>query len=241
MSPRVTMSLSPAVFARTALAVILLLGAMHLVTIAIALRTGAVHAEAHPSAGVGAVIAMFDLNRERNVPTWVSTLLLAAGSITAAWTWTRRRGGRDRIYWLGLAAVFAVMSLDEASELHERLNHRIRPFLDGDAGGLLHYPWVLAAGAAAITLAAVYSGFLLRLPRAVAGRIVLAGALFILGAVGCELFEGVIDSRGGPTTPALMTAFTALIVVEECLEMGATALFTHTLLRYDLDHPPGAG
>jgi hypothetical protein len=235
---RVTITLCPARFARVMAVVIAALAVLHVMTVLLAGATGADHSQAHPSAGVGAVIAMFDLNRERNLPTWISTGLLALCAAGAAWTWSRRRGERDRGYWLGLAGVFGLMSLDEASELHERLNDRLRPMLEGDAGGLLHYPWVLAGGAAAVMLAAVYAGFLYRLPRGIAGRIVLAGCLFVVGAVGCVLFEGVIGARGGPTTPALMAAFTALVVVEECLEMTSAALFVHTLMRHELEHPP---
>ena len=72
-------------------------------------------------------IPLFDLNEERNLPTWWSSVklfLIAALLVAAA---PRLGTSRRGVLFVGLAAlVFAFLSLDEFAAIHEHLGRRTR-------------------------------------------------------------------------------------------------------------------
>ena len=79
----------------------------------------------------GARVYWFNLDKERNLPTWFSGMLFFLFGCTAmaAYYWEERRnreGARFRlpILWLGVAVVGFWMSLDEITILHENLYWR---------------------------------------------------------------------------------------------------------------------
>jgi hypothetical protein len=74
-------------------------------------------------------IHWFNLDKERNLPTWFSgaIMCLLGCAACAAWTCERRLRAAGRncfragVLWLGVAAVAWLMSLDEITILHENL------------------------------------------------------------------------------------------------------------------------
>ena len=108
--------------------------------------------------------------------------------------------------------------------LHERLIVPVRSLVSGS--GFLYYAWVLPYGILVALFLAVYAGFVRRLPAATRRLFLLAGALYVSGALGFELVEGLYASRAGGRL------FAALITVEECLEMLGVVLFIYALLSY---------
>ena len=77
-------------------------------------------------------IRWFNLDSERNIPTWFSGVLffLFGCSAMAAFFWEKKRNAGGQIYfrlpvlWLGIAAAGWFMSLDEITILHENLYWR---------------------------------------------------------------------------------------------------------------------
>lgn len=65
----------------------------------------------------------FNLNKEANIPTWFSTVLLFTISITAiVISWPEKNLGlhhRWRFFWILFAAFYAFLSFDEAAMVHE--------------------------------------------------------------------------------------------------------------------------
>lgn len=171
---------------------------------------------------------MFNLNEEHNLPTVYSALLLlgCAALLAVITTDARRTRSRDARYWSGLAAGFAFMALDEAVTIHELLNAPLRAMLG--ASGPLYFAWVVPYGLLAAAVGLLYARFLLRLPRAIAVRFVVAGLIFVGGAVGVELLQGLMygsyghDYRSAPMELAYL--------VEETMEMFGVAYFIHALL-----------
>jgi len=72
--------------------------------------------------------AKFNVENEANIPTWVSSNLLLLISITAfilARLHTEKAINRiisDRLFWATASAVFAYLSLDEFTQLHESID-----------------------------------------------------------------------------------------------------------------------
>ncbi len=170
----------------------------------------------------------FDLDEEANLPAWFSSgtmLLIAviAGLLAAVETSNRavRRG------WFLIAGTFVLLSLDEASSFHEALMDPLREFLG--VSGAFHYAWVIPA----IPLLLLFAFWALRLlrtlPRALRVRMVLAGVLFAIGAVGMEMVAGVFVADGVDKTAL---AYRIEIMAEETFEITGLVLFATTLIYY---------
>lgn len=173
----------------------------------------------HPFFGIH---RFFDLGQEANLPTLIAALLLlAAGGLLAltALNARRVRGGLVS-YWAVLAAGFVLMGIDEAAQIHEGL---VGHALDHVAGQ--YYMWPVVFVPVVLIVAAAYARFLLRIDRQTAKLLTLSGVIYVGGAVGVELVESVLWSRGvGPSLLAISR------LVEESAELAGVVLLIYTLL-----------
>jgi hypothetical protein len=175
---------------------------------------------------VHGLVNLVDVNGERNIPTVFAALLLAAGGALSIST-AKRAGPRDRPFWLLLGGGFLFMTVDEALQLHEMLVRPMRHLLGGETLGVLYFAWVVPAMAVIATAAIVFPRFLLRLPRRTAAALVIAGAIYLAGAVGMELVGGrYFERRGKDLTYAVLNT------IEETLEFAGVILFITALLEY---------
>ncbi len=161
---------------------------------------------------------LFDLDREDAIPTWFSStvLLLASGLLLAVARVAYRTADRLAGYWLGLAAGFLVLSMDEVAGFHETFN------------SATDTPWTLAGAALVVIIGLGYSRFLIRLPAHLRWRLLLAGTLFVGGAIGVERgADYYVDVYGTDNL-----GYNLLTALEETLEMlGAIALVQTLLLH----------
>jgi hypothetical protein len=172
----------------------------------------------------------FDFNRERNLPTLFSTLLLlaAAGLLFRLGRQARGAFQYQRKYWYLLAGVFLFLTLDEGFQIHEQLSGRTQLVTGLENKGFLRYTWVLPYVAGLAVGALVLFNFLLALPRRIRTLFLLSGAIFVSGAVGLELFEGYVDTHYGDGN-----IYTALLcTLEELMEMTGVILFIYALLTH---------
>ncbi len=170
------------------------------------------------------MVELCSLSYEANLPTWyASSLLLACalllGAIAAD---LGARGGRHRARWIGLAAGFGYMSLDEAIEIHEHLGGRF----GGD--GLLYFDWVIPALVIVAVVGALYVPFLRDLPPRRRRQFVIAGAIFVTGAVGTELPLGWWTARAGTDN----VVYASIDWVEEALELLGVTCFLLALAEH---------
>lgn len=159
----------------------------------------------------------FDIGAEGNVAVWyASTLwfLLGLCAVLAALLAPRHRPS----WWL-FAAVSVVAAADEAAALHERmifLGDRLRVHLPFD----VFYSWVIPGTIIAVVVAALLARLVLALRRRVTWTLVLAGAVFLLGALVIETVTGFVELDAGAFTPL----YTALTYLEEALELVGVSL-----------------
>lgn len=172
------------------------------------------------------ILPLFDFNNEGNLPTLFSVLLLIGAAallfvLGAADAHATRRG------WYWLSAVFVFLALDEGAGIHDSLTLPLRTLLGTD--GILYFAWVipyaLLVGAVFVTSIPL----LRRLPAVTRNLFLLAGALYVGGALGIELVEGWQVTRDGGQK---LVAFFAWVALEESLEMIGVAVFIHALLRH---------
>lgn len=154
---------------------------------------------------------------EANLWAWSSSMALALLAVTfAACAAARRGAGRSWRAPASLAAVALLLSADEGAMLHETLNEiGIRTT---DALGQFN-AWLVPG----VVLVAVAGLVLLRVARALERRLrwhlVLAGAIFLAGALGIEAVgAGFALTYPGPDNPWETTTYHLLVGVEEGLE-----------------------
>jgi hypothetical protein len=186
-------------------------------------------------AAAEALIAMVSLSSEQNLPTWYASCLLLCcalvlGRIALE---VRSRRGPFAAHWGGLCAAFLWISFDEVAEVHERLNGVLSL-----GGGVLYFSWVVPVGALLLVLGVLYVRFLWHLSGPVRRRFVVAGALYVGGALGMELPLGWWAEQAGEDS----LPYVLLDWVEEVLELLGVTLFLLALLGYlgEWVRPPAA-
>jgi len=141
---------------------------------------------------------------------------------------TVKRHGSEpyAMHWLGLSVVFLGLSMDEAVGFHEMTIMPLRELLG--TGGAFLYAWVIPALLFVGTLGIVYLGFLWHLEPAFRLRVILAGGLFVGGAVGFEMLEGTLAAF----YQQHRLVHEAAVHLEDTLEFAGVLLFLHSLLVY---------
>ena len=161
--------------------------------------------------------AFLSLSAEGNLPTWYASCLLSwcALSLIDAGRTAQSTGQRHARTWFYLSALFFSMSLDESVELHEHLAEL------GDGHGLLYFSWVMPAAAIVMAVGGACVPFLLALPRQTRNRFIVAGAVYVGGALVMELPLGLWVEQHGDDN----LVYAGLDLMEETLELIGASLF----------------
>lgn len=174
----------------------------------------------------------FNLDLENNIPSWYasSALFLCAFLLGVIGVAKQHEQAPRSRQWLGLAAIFLYLSLDEAASLHEMAMPLGRALLNqlGVSSGYLHFAWVIFGMIAVSIVGFSYLGFLRALPTATKRMFVIAGMLYVAGALGIEIFGGKVASQGEMDS----MFYAVLVAVEEGLEMFGIVLFNYAVLSY---------
>ena len=179
----------------------------------------------------GGFVSRLDLTTEQSFGTWFPAALLAVGGAAALALARIARERRLRRGWWALGAMFVVLSLDEVAAVHEVTGEVMRRFLD--LPGFLFYAWMLPALIAVVAFVVWQRAFWRALPRPLARRLLLAGAVYVVGAVGLEMVESAIFvADGARSTSFQQPGYQMLSGIEEVLEMSAAGIALLALLRH---------
>ncbi|MBT8077991.1 MAG: hypothetical protein KJO31_05405 [Gammaproteobacteria bacterium] len=174
------------------------------------------------------LVSFLSLGSENNPPTYYASFAILFCAFLLAFigivAW--RSGQGQSWYWYLLAVVFVFLALDESIQLHERMIEPTRDMFG--ASGFFYYAWIIPYGIAFAVLAAAYFRFLLRLPRRTAVLFVIAGSLFVTGAIGFEMLGGYVFEESGSAN----VRYVVLQTIEEVLEMAGIVLFIYALVDY---------
>ena len=162
---------------------------------------------------------LFDVDEENNLPTWFSEFLLLTATVLLWLCAGKKRRDDDPSvdHWYVLTIGFLLLAIDEVAGIHETINSLIDP------------SWAFGGGLLAIGIGLGFIPFLRRLPRRTAILFVVAGAIYVGGAVGVEIIGEPLDSDS--------MAYNLLTVLEEGMEMFGIIFFIFVLTEYML----GAG
>jgi hypothetical protein len=100
----------------------------------------------------------------------------------------KERGDRFTRHWFVLSAIFALMSLDETAAIREQTTTPIKNYLN--SGGVFLFAWVIPALAFVVFAGLYFLRFLLSLDATTRRRFLLAGAVYVGGALGMEMVAG---------------------------------------------------
>lgn len=174
------------------------------------------------------LIDLFSVNAEGSMPTWYSSLLLFFSAVLLAYIATVKQRSQEhyRYHWMGLAIIFCYLSLDEAAAIHEILSDPLQTLFN--TSGYLSFGWLIVFVPLVIIFAVIYLRFLFHLPLRVRNLVIVAGSLYVGGAV---IVEAISANRwsldGGVSFPYL-----AIATVEEMFEMLGVIVFIFALLSY---------
>ncbi len=97
------------------------------------------------------------------------------------------------------------------------------------ASGPLYYAWVVPYGLATGVLLLLSWRFIAGLPRVTRRLCIVAGIVYLVGALGMEMIEGWYYTSQGETVDIVYVMFGT---VEELLEMVGVLVFAYALMHY---------
>lgn len=172
---------------------------------------------------------LFNVDYENNIPTYYSATALFASAILLFFIATyMKKQGDNYIAWFFLGLVFVFLSIDETSQIHEKLIRSLRD--KWNLKGYLYNGWIIPYGIAAFLLFIGYFRFLLKLPLRTRILMIVSGFIFILGSVGFEMIS--VDIGFAHERNDKSKAYFFFMTLEELFEMLGIALFIYTLLDY---------
>lgn len=170
---------------------------------------------------------LFDLNREANIPTWYSSLILFISACLLFFI-SYYKGAKDsnQKFWKTLAFIFLYLSIDELSSIHEDFNNPVRSLLH--LGGVFYWSWIVPAILILIILFFYFFRFIISLPKETRNLFILSAIIFVGGAVGLEMIGGLLSSEGMRNSiPHRIETF-----FEEVMEMTGVLIFIYSLIKY---------
>ena len=182
---------------------------------------------------VKGLVPLFDVDRERNIPTFFAvllaffaTLLLA---VIAVLDGKRRTPHASK--WAILSFGFLYITYDEAFEVHEKLVSPVRTLLGDGNLGVFSFAWVIPGIALVIVLAMFFLKFWLHLPTTARLTFLVAATLYLGGSIGFELIGGGYAELHGQDN----LTYKMITTIEESLEMAGVITFIWALLAYLAD------
>ena len=172
---------------------------------------------------------LLEVTSEKSFYTWASSSLIFLNAVVLLLIATHTR--TTRLAWSALCILFFFLSMDEALSFHERLDDVVHHF--GPTSGAFHYAWVIPGMAFCVVVGLAFSPFLWSLPRRTMILFVVAGGVFVSGAIGFEM----LGSRSEDLTGIYTMTYQMLANVEETLEGVGMLIFLYALVDYGI----GAG
>lgn len=170
----------------------------------------------------------FALDAERSLPSWYENLCFAfAAALLAIIAKLSVENDRSNFrHWCILAVVFFLMSIDAAVSFHEI---SVKPLRNSfELTGVFYYSWVLIAAPITAAFGLYFLPFLMRIRRETAVGFIIAGTIFVGGALGTEFICGHLASTSGTETIAYRTVAAS----QEILEGTGLTIFLTVLLNH---------
>jgi len=169
----------------------------------------------------------FNIDEEWNLPTFFSVFLFIFIAIILyiIFKTLHREKKKNTFYWLSLSILFILLGIDESVAIHERFIEPLRDWLN--LSGIFYYGWVILGILFIFVIFILYIKFLKSLTPKIRNWIILAGIVYIAGALGMEMVGGwyfeIHDND---------FLYQIIVTVEEVLEILGLIIFIKTLLSH---------
>lgn len=174
-----------------------------------------------------------NFNEEKNAPSIFSSILhFTASILLAVIGFSKLKINKHKAFWLFLSFLLLFTGLDELLRIHEKVG---KAFSENYVtSGIFFFSWVIPYGIAVMILGLVIFRPLFQLPKKTVNNFITAGFLFLLGAVGVEMFTGwYIGYKEFDLTKLLIIPdIFVLSTIEELLEMLGMSFFIYSLLKF---------
>ena len=169
-------------------------------------------------------IKFFWVSEEGRIPTWYSACALLFCALLLSVISFLKRQSRDPYFWnwVGIAAIFALMSLDEAICIHEEIGGIFRIKFS-----IFEFGWVTLGIALVLIFGILYLRFTLNLQKRTKYLFMVACFIYVGGALGLEIVGVAYKYNYGHT----MT-YSIIATIVEVLEMSGIVIFIYALLDY---------
>ena len=176
------------------------------------------------------LIPLFELDSEANFPTIFSTILLVTSSFLFYFLSKQVQvdGSKASRKFKFMSALLAFIALDEISSIHELLTEPLKAL--GNFDGIFFHSWIVVFIPLLLLLSIYLFRFIISQPKEFRNGLILAAFIYISGALGMEMIEGLFASTHGRIN--LLTA--VLTNIEESLEIFGTIILINTLLKFIL-------
>lgn len=180
---------------------------------------------------------LFNVDLERNIPTMYSASALLFCSILLAIIANAKKiaGNTYLRHWTGLSIIFLYLSLDEALIIHDKLIKPLRSTFN--ASGFLYFTWVIPGAIFVLVCLLAFLKFLTHLPAQTRRLFLIAGLIFVTGALGVEMVGGYYSNLYGERN----IGYAIITTIEELLEMLGIVAFIYALLSYMSFHITSVG
>jgi hypothetical protein len=170
------------------------------------------------------IVPLLSMSYEGNVPTLYTAAILALASLLLAIAAkaAKKAGERFVLHWWVLSLGFAYITVDEVLSFHEMAGTIF------NLSGVLYFSWVVPAAIVVVLVGLSYLPFLRHLPPRTRYRFLIAGAIYVGGAVGMELPLGYWTEQHGSHN----LGYGLIDAVEESLEMLGVNLFILWLIDH---------
>ena len=179
---------------------------------------------------VDRIVEWIDVNREGSIPTWYATITLASCAVMLgliAIDAARRRKPYP-LHWAALAAIFALLSLEEILGVHSEATGRLRAIVSITDGPGYAIALAVIALIGLVLVAVLFGRFYLQLPSRWRMWFTIAAAIYLIGVFASDAVgDYLITAAGEPTL-----AYDIVLTVEEALEMTGVLIFIVMLLEY---------
>lgn len=172
---------------------------------------------------------LFNLDEENNISTWFCSLLLSTCALLLALIGVqkKREAAPYSIHWLSLAVIFLILSVDETASMHDLTSPLLRQTLDISEGSYFWEAWVVLGGCFVLIIGVSSIRLLTILPHRTKWLFMLAGSVYVGGAMGMEMVRATTYPYD-PTTLRYILGGLA----EEGMEMMGVAIFVYALFSY---------
>jgi len=183
--------------------------------------------------------AAFNVDAEGNIPSLYSALAILS---CACLLWVigrveREASGRLSRQWKLMSIIFLGLACDEFLGFHEGLND------NADLSGITPFSWIAFGMGFAFIFAFIFFRTVVQLPSPIRRLVLLAGLIYLSGAIGMETLTGHFVLSGAIGMETLNGAFVPVgghegmryvlcAATEEFLEMIGIVVFIYALLTY---------